>query len=112
MNNIIDLLPKMIAGDDLKKALTIMPEYDKNICNQDTALSNLSIDEKGASIQITSCDVTNKYDAEKKKMYTNFVIFGFDVPDSSNSGAKKGGVSESKPKDAPIDAPEDDDLPF
>lgn len=77
-----------------------------------TALSNLSIDEKGASIQITSCDVTNKYDAEKKKTYTNFVIFGFDVPDGGNAGGKKGGASTSKPKAAPADDPEDDDLPF
>lgn len=77
-----------------------------------TALSNLSIDEKGTSIQITSCDVTNKYDAEKKKTYTNFVIFGFDVPDGGNAGGKKGGASKSKPKAVPMDDPEDDDLPF
>lgn len=43
MNNIIDLLPKMIAGDDLKKALTIMPEYDKNICNQDKAIRLMAL---------------------------------------------------------------------
>lgn len=76
------------------------------------ALSNLFIDEKGASIQITSCDVTNKYDAEKKKTYTNFVIFGFDVPNGGNAGGKKGGASKSKPKAAPVEEPEDDDLPF
>lgn len=80
--------------------------------NAHNALSNLSIDEKGASIQITSCDVTNKYDAEKKKTYTNFVIFGFDVPNGSNAGGKKGGASKSKPKTAPVEEPEDDDLPF
>lgn len=76
------------------------------------ALKDLSIDEKGASIQITLCDVTNKYDAEKKKTYTNFVIFGFDVPDNGSAGGKKGGAVKSNPKASPADEPEDDDLPF
>lgn len=76
------------------------------------ALKDLSIDEKGASIQITLCDVTNKYDAEKKKTYTNFVIFDFDVPDNGSAGGKKGGAAKSNPKAAPADEPEDDDLPF
>ncbi|MDO5399213.1 MAG: TniB family NTP-binding protein [bacterium] len=43
MNNIIDLLPKMIAGDDLTEALTIMPEYDKGICNQDKAIRLMAL---------------------------------------------------------------------
>ena len=77
------------------------------------ALKNLSIDEKkGASIQITSCDVTNKYDAEKKKTYTNFAIFGFDVPGGGNTGGKKDNGNNGKQQTIPEVDPEDDDLPF
>lgn len=34
-------------------------------------------------IKITSCGVSNKYDNEKQKLYTNFVIFDYElvVPD-------------------------------
>lgn len=41
----------------------------------------------GLSIKITSCDVTNKYDAEKGKSYINFTIFGFEIPDNNNGSA-------------------------
>jgi hypothetical protein len=48
----------------------------------------------GTSIKITSCDVTNKYDKEAKKEYTNFVIFGFEFPDNNNG--KSGTTSNKK----------------
>lgn len=55
--------------------------------------------DKGVSVKISSCDVTNSYDAKTKKLYTNCVIFGFEVPDnnsnsSDNASAKN--VSKSK----------------
>lgn len=55
----------------------------------------------GTSIKITSCDVTNRYDKDKKKEFTNFVIFGFEFPDNNsggNSGGKSGGNKKSTPK--------------
>lgn len=88
--------------------------------NAHEAAKNLTIGEKGASIQITSCDVTNKYDADKQKAYTNFVIFGFEATDGnatsgkaeSNTGGKAGGAKKGKSKAEPVDDTEDDDLPF
>lgn len=72
---------------------------------------------KGVSIQITSCEVTMQYNAEKKKSYTNFAIFAFDVPDgndnTSSSGTKKTVAKSTKSKtkkESPVD--DDDDLPF
>lgn len=50
----------------------------------------------GTSIKITSCDVTNLYDKEKKKEFTNFVIFGFEFPD--NNSGNSSGNKKSSPK--------------
>lgn len=50
---------------------------------------------KGVSIRVSSCDVTNKYDNEKKKLYTNCVIFGFEIPDN-NFGNTSGNATSSK----------------
>lgn len=77
-------------------------------------------DSKGVSIQITSCEVTMQYKAEKGKNYTNFAIFAFDVPDGNgakSSNTKKAAAKTTKKstksktkKEAPVE--EDDDLPF
>lgn len=76
---------------------------------------------KGVSIQITSCEVTTPYNAEKKKVYQNYAIFAFNIPDG-NGGAKSGGTKKTAAKttkkttksktkkDAPVD--DDDELPF
>lgn len=34
MNEIIKLLPEMLSGEKLKSALTVLPEYNENICTQ------------------------------------------------------------------------------
>ena len=39
------------------------------------------------NVKIGSCDVTNKYDAQKKTTYTNYVIFNFE--DNNNGAAQK-----------------------
>lgn len=83
------------------------------------------IDSNGESIQISSCDVTNYYDASKKKLFTNFVIFGFDIPDNNGGTETKKKAKSSKSKTtksktrAKIKADDfeeivddDDDLPF
>lgn len=80
-----------------------------------SAIKDLEIPSNGLYIQITSCDVTTYYDATTQKVYTNFTIFGFEMPNNSsgdNAGGKKGEVSKSNPKAAPVEEPEDDDLPF
>lgn len=71
----------------------------------------------GTTIKITSCDVTNKYDKEKNKEYTNFVIFGFEFPDGnaapvSNNGGNKGKAANAN--DSFMNIPDDvsEELPF
>lgn len=69
---------------------------------------------KGVSIQITSCEVTTPYNAEKKKVYQNYAIFAFDIPDG-NGGTKKSTAKKSttkaKTKKAAVED-DDDDMPF
>lgn len=78
---------------------------------------SLNVGDKGVPIQIKSCDVTVNYNSETKKAYTNYVIFEFDVADSStstNTGSNKiaGVTSKAKSKPATEDMPMEDDLPF
>ena len=81
--------------------------------------------DKGVSIKISSCDVTNNYDTKTKKLYTNCIIFGFEIPDnngggnSDNSGAKSAGKgkkstagSKAKAKAAAVTDGDSDELPF
>ena len=69
----------------------------------------------GLSIKISSCDVTNNYSKEKKKTYTNYVIFGFELPDG-NPAPKKEAPKAAKPAEtnSEVDsfAEAEDDLPF
>ncbi len=84
--------------------------------------------DKGVTIKISSCDVTNNYDAEKKKLYTNCVVFGFEIPDNNNGdknsktksvskgkksavGNKKNTKSATKQEEIELEL-EDDELPF
>ena len=64
----------------------------------------------GSSVKIGNCEVTNKYDKEKKVTYTNYVIFSFEDNNSSRNTYSKsstGGGFMNIP-----DGVEDDDLPF
>lgn len=84
------------------------------------AIKDVQIPEKGVSIKITSCDVTNKYVKEKKMTYTNYVVFGLEFPDGNTTTTKKSsGKSSKKSAKAKDDDPDfaeldddDDDLPF
>ena len=67
------------------------------------------------NVKIESCEVTNKWDKEKKIMYTNYVIFAFSEEDNKqNKNANKNTNSKPAQEDfRPIDKSiEDDDLPF
>ena len=64
-------------------------------------------------IKIGECDVTNRYDKEKKVEYVNYKVFGFEMADGSTPAAntttpapkKKAALAE----EGEID---EDDLPF
>lgn len=86
--------------------------------------------DKGVSIKISSCDVTNNYDTKTKKLYTNCVIFGFEIPDNNggnsaessnkNKKAAAGGKEKAKTnaktkattKTDIIQEDDEDELPF
>jgi hypothetical protein len=61
------------------------------------------------SVKIGSCEVTNHYDKEKSKEYTNYVIFGFEDTDSNVSNSKPQTKATKEPKEPDGDI---DDLPF
>lgn len=61
-----------------------------------------------ARIKIGDCDVTNRYDKDKKVTYTNFEVFSFDELDSSGTPIKNVG-SDS---DGYMSIPDDEEPPF
>lgn len=67
----------------------------------------LGVGDKGVSVKIGSCDVSNKYDKDKKTTYTNYVVFNFDDATNNNTN---GSQANTQTPTAP--AQEDDDLPF
>lgn len=73
-------------------------------------LKKMTVGDKGITLKIGDCDVTNNYDKEKKITYTNYVIFNFHE-DEGNSGSSKPSAN-SKPKNEPMDDDESDQLPF
>ena len=81
-------------------------------------ISGVSIPEnKGVSIKILSCDVENRYDANTKKLYTNYAIYDFEFPDSnSDNGAQAPSKTTAKPKQEAKSGGytevNDDELPF
>ena len=88
----------------------------EKVCNLDIP-TNKDGNSLGVGIQITSCDVTTPYDAEKKKTYTNYVIFAFDLADGSatttEKSSKKSASKASKAKKQVEESDEEDsDLPF
>lgn len=74
-------------------------------------ISNMDIPENGLSIKITSCDVTNRYVKEKKQLYTNYVVFGFEIPDG-NGGKPTNTNKTTTRATAAVEDDSDDDLPF
>ena len=72
----------------------------------------------GDRMQINNCGVTNKYDKEKKTMYTNYVVFSFEEEANKSAPTKtKSAPTKKSPKkddDNFMNVPEtdDDELPF
>lgn len=57
------------------------------IGNAHEFFQGVDIPEKGYPVKITSCDVTNKYDNAKEKLYYNFAIFGLEDANNSSGNA-------------------------
>lgn len=60
-------------------------------------------------IKIGECEVTNRYDKEKKVTYTNYAVFSFEYADGSGSAA---GGSASGDGFANVPDVDEEDLPF
>lgn len=80
------------------------------------AFKSVTIGEKGVTIRISSCDVTNNYSEKDKKTYINFVIFGFEFPDGNDGNGGNNTTSPSAPAkhDSFMNIPDDanEELPF
>lgn len=79
----------------------------------------MKIPENGVSIIVLNCDVRNKYDDSKKKLYTNYYIYDFDTyssAENNNSQSNNKSAASKKKTVAPVDNTEieadEDELPF
>ena len=74
----------------------------------------LNIPENGIAITILNCEVRNKWDANTKKMYTNFYIYDFDIYGASNDNATKQAAPPKKPaaQQSKNDDYDESELPF
>ena len=62
-------------------------EYEQDfsgfvLCIGSSAAANALKLNEGSRIKLGDCDVSTKYDADKKITYTNFKLFSFELPDS------------------------------
>lgn len=85
--------------------------YTRFVGNAHELLNSVDFPEKGGlTIKISSCDVTNHYDKDKKITYTNYVIFGFELPNGETTSSAPAKKKETAPTDSFAEA--EDDLPF
>ena len=62
----------------------------------DAKIKAEKLSNKRYRIKINSCEVTNRYDREKKQEYFNFAIFDFEVVDNESKEEKDNNKSFSK----------------
>ena len=84
--------------DTNKYETEFLSKYVRLVGNAHDTATELDIPANGVSIKITSCDVTNQYDPQKERMYTNFVVFGFEIPDDNDSSGSSNKQSADKGK--------------
>ena len=76
-----------------------------------TANDQAKLFKDGESVKIGNCEVTNKYDKDKKITYTNYVIFNFEGIETKGSNNKSQN-STNTGFTPTTNYEEDDDLPF
>ncbi len=62
-----------------------------------------------ARIKLGDVDVTNSYNRETKKSYTNFVVFSFEYPDAKANGNQNNGTAPKTANDYANNVPTGDD---
>ena len=90
--------------------------YVKFVKQAHPALSGVEIPKNGLSVQLVATDVFNKYDAEKKAVYTDYIVYEIEIQNNGEGGGKPASGAAAKPKSggkAKEDASAaDDELPF
>lgn len=76
-----------------------------------SAHENVEFLDERARIKIGECDVTNRYDKEKKQTYTNYAVFSFENADGSSNGTDAQVETDSNGF-MNVSDNIDDDLPF
>ena len=79
------------------------------LCIGTAAARNAAKLKEGSRIKIGDCDVTTKYDSQKKITYTNFKMFSFEDADGNNSSAADATDPQSVVDDGEVD---ENRLPF
>jgi single-strand DNA-binding protein len=79
-----------------------------------TAHSQVKGLDKGASIKLGNCEVTNSYNKETKTSYTNFLVFSFELPNGNTSRATTNSQPQKSSSDGFMNIPDgiDEELPF
>ena len=80
-------------------------------------VKDMNVPQGGIPIKIGACDVTTKYDPNKKTTYVNYAIFGvedasFDKPAEGKKTAAAKSTAKSKKSDADMLDDDDAQLPF
>lgn len=89
-------------------------EYEQDfsgfvLCIGSAAARNALKLKEGARIKLGDCDVTTKYDAQKKITYTNFKLFSFEEEDSGGSTTQDNTAPQPTVDEGEVD---DSRLPF
>lgn len=76
-----------------------------------SAHENAAYLDERARIKIGECDVTNRYDKEKRQTYTNYAVFSFESADGNSNGPNTQVENDS---DGFMNVPDniDEELPF
>lgn len=75
------------------------------------ALNGVEIPKKGLAVKLSSCEVTNRYDPNTKKTYTNYAVFGIEIQDGSAKPANQQ-ASAAPPAESNTPTDETNELPF
>ena len=79
------------------------------LCIGTAAARNAAKLNAGARIKIGDCDVTTKYDAQKKVTYTNFKMFSFEDADGNSSSEPDNTAPQPQVDEGEVD---ENRLPF
>lgn len=100
---------------DFSGRVTLLGDAHKKVNLIRAGLQASTATKPHCRIKIDGCDVTRRYDKERKQEYINFTIFDFEMPDGEGaSGAANSQASRSTTvATQPVDiSASDDELPF